>query len=277
MFANQTSLFRIACTVGATWWTLGVADVQAATAPASVATGHQDSGATQVDKASPGQGAPRAKTGQRKGLAPTARPPASSDRVQALLGRVQSTYAGRNYAADFCQTYVDATTGARPTECGTLQVAADGRVRFAYAPPQQKTFVFDGNDAFFVEAQAAQVTLVRHFAQGAAGEALAFLWGRAAKAARFSAIACTENCLAKTDDEQVITFRPKAPMAAAKRLDVVVDVRRAEVARVVLQDALGNETRYTLDNRRFNVTFPAGTFTYTPPADYNVVQAQADG
>lgn len=195
--------------------------------------------------------------------------------VEALLAHVRRTYAGRSYAAKFTQTYVDEVTGPRASESGQLMVSSEGKVRFAYEGAEAKLFVFDGNDAWFAEPDAAQVTRFAKFADGPAGEALAFLWGGAGQLRDFCAEACQTDCPAAEAGERAVTFRPRQKMAAVTRVDLRVATRSGEVVAVRVRDTLGNETRYVLDVRRFDGAAPAGAFHYAPPEGFSVVQALA--
>lgn len=192
-----------------------------------------------------------------------------------LLARVRRTYAKRAYMATFSQTYVDEVTGPRATETGTLEVTADGKVRFAYDGNQAKLFVFDGNDAWFAEPDAAQVTRFASFAEGPAGEALAFLWGGGSDLRNFSSGLCDAGCPELAAGEGALTFRPKQAMAAVTRVDLSVQRSDGEITAVRVRDTLGNETRYTLTNRTFNVVMPPANFAYKPPKDFSLVQALA--
>ena len=198
-----------------------------------------------------------------------------ADPAQALLARVRRTYAKRSYTARFSQTYVDEVTGARAPETGTLEVTAEGKVRFAYDGKLAKLFVYDGEDAWFAEPDAAQVTRFAGFSGGPAGEALAFLWGGGPELHNFAAAGCSTDCPPLAPGERAVTFRPKVSMAAVERVDVSVAEASAQIAAVRVRDTLGNETRYVLDGRRFDVKLPAASFVYAPPEGTSVVQALA--
>lgn len=207
--------------------------------------------------------------------APAGAHAAPSAGAQKLLDRVRRTYVKRAYAAAFSQTYVDEVTGPRATETGRLEVTGDGKVRFAYDGELAKLFVFDGHDAWFAEPDAAQVTRFTSFAEGPAGEALAFLWGGGADLRNFAAALCDADCPELAADEDAVTFRPRRPMAAVTRVDLSVQRTSGEITAVRVRDTLGNETRYTLSARRFDVALAPAAFSYVPPKDFNVVQALA--
>lgn len=218
--------------------------------------------------------APRAPAPRPVATRPAAAGP-DADAAQALLARVRRTYAKRSYTARFSQTYVDEVSGARAPETGTLEVTAGGKVRFAYDGKLAKLFVYDGEDAWFAEPDAAQVTRFAGFSGGPAGEALAFLWGGGADLHNFAAAGCSADCPPLAPGERAVTFRPKVAMAAVERVDVSVAEASAQITAVRVRDTLGNETRYALDARRFDVELPAASFVYAPPEGTSVVQALA--
>ena len=192
----------------------------------------------------------------------------------ALLRRVQKTYRGKSVQADFCQIYTDAVVGQRPAEQGTLQASGNGRVRFDYVAPTAKHFVFDGNTAFFFEPEAAQVTIMEHFADGPAARTMAILWGEGTLSSTFQSAWCVQNCPATTAHQRALTLTPLAPMAGVERIDLVVDVKNFEVAQTVLTDPLGNQTRYQLAHRVLGKPLEGKRFEFAVPEGVSVLRTR---
>jgi outer membrane lipoprotein-sorting protein len=197
--------------------------------------------------------------------------------VQTVLTRLQKTYRAKTFQADFSQVYTDAVLGPKPAESGKLCASGDGRVRFDYAAPHTKQFVFDGNDAYFYEPDAAQVTVIEGFGEGPVAQAMALLWGQGALHKAFSAKACSQDCPAVGQDEQAFTLTPVAQMPGVQRIHLVVDKTRYEVHRTQLIDPLGNKTLYSLENRRLGQAMGKDTFVFAMPEGMSVLRTTLDG
>lgn len=189
----------------------------------------------------------------------------------AWLKGVQQAYHGKSVSATFSQTYTDAITGPRPTETGTLLASGDGRVRFDYAEPHKKHFVFDGNSAYFYEPEAAQVTIMARFGHEPAAQTMAFLWGEGHLTTAFKSALCTSQCPTTDKHQGCLTLTPIEAMAGVERVDLVIDGKSFEMVQTVVTDALGNRTRYALTQRTLGAPIDHKRFEFVVPPGVSVL------
>lgn len=206
------------------------------------------------------------------------KPPTPQAKAQltpaAWLQGVQRAYRNKSVQATFEQTYTDAVTGPRATERGTLLASGDGRVRFDYAEPHSKHFVYDGNSAYFYEPEAAQVTVMARFGAEPAAQTMAFLWGDGPLTTAFVSALCRSGCPETTAQEGCLTLTPVQPMPGVERVDLVIDAKSFEMVQTVVTDALGNRTRYLLTARTLGAPVPAERFRFVVPKGVSVLHTQ---
>ena len=194
--------------------------------------------------------------------------------VSELVTRVQSRYDSQDdISADFTQTYLDSLRGTTREESGKLWAKQDGRVRWTYLLPLRKDFVYTGKTAYFYEPESAQVTVFDDFKQSQLSQALRFLWGQGDLRESFEISACTTECKRGEADQTVLILWPKTPIPTVDKILLVVNQKQAAVARSVVIDPLGNETKYVISNFEKAKSLDERLFDFQVPDGVSILKA----
>lgn len=201
----------------------------------------------------------------------------AQDPSQVLQDISQTYKAGGDFSANFQQTYVDKLRGKKKVETGKLWAKKDGRVRWSYATPVKKDFVYTGSAAYFYEPENAQVTVFEKFQDSPLWNALRFLWGQGSLTQTFNVSVCKDKCPTLAAGELALTLLPKEPIAAVDHVVLVVDPAQKRVRRSLVYDALGNRTEYDFLEVAFEKNIDAKKFEFTIPKGVNVLRATSQG
>lgn len=191
-------------------------------------------------------------------LAHAATPVALSDFTSGLQG-----LDGR-----FVQRVFDADGRLTEETQGRVALSAPRQFRWEYAEPFPQLIVADGDHVWVYDPELEQVQ-VRKQALEEQQSPLAALVDPAELDRQFSvAAAPAEGGLAWV----VLTPRSKEAQIESARLGF----QGTELARMTMQDALGQRTEIAFEAWRRNPAFADGTFRFTPPEGVDVVGEMAE-
>ena len=189
------------------------------------------------------------------------------------LDQVHRAYSrAGDIQADFTQTWVGKLRGKKQ-ESGRLWAKQDGRVRWEYAKPERKFFIYDGKTAYFYEPQNSQVTVFDDFNQSQLSSALKFLMGRGAISEHFDVGPCQKKCDLGEPGDTVVRLTPKKPMASVDHVLLVIMSKTHHVRMSVVYDALGNRTEYRFSGLTAGVKVPDKKFEFKAPKGVQELRA----
>jgi len=169
--------------------------------------------------------------------------------------------------AQFTQRFTPKGFKTAQTESGSVIFGALPQMRWSYAKPEQKIFVFDGSNSWFYIPADKQVTVGR--IDDARKRELPFLmFGDAA--ARSKYFTMTE---ARRGNSIVTTLQPRDGAAMIRSVNVMIAPATHLITRVEYTDREGNHTAFDFSGYRGSAA-RADSFRFTPPAGVQVVQAQ---
>jgi outer membrane lipoprotein carrier protein len=190
-----------------------------------------------------------------------------------IVDRVQAHYAEiSDYRAAFVQTVAHRLfPGRLERSYGAVMFKKGGLMRWEYARPEQKLFVYDGATLWIYEPEVPQAFKATANADRLR-RALAFLSGEGKikdsykveklDAARFNFAA-----------GYVLKLTPKEKNSPFKRVELYVDSVDFRVARSVVVDHEGNRNRFDFSSPTKNGGLPPSFFSFTPPAGVPVLEA----
>ncbi len=174
-----------------------------------------------------------------------------------------------DFAADFTQLSVQATTNTRTESRGTVQFRRPGRMRWDYTLPAGNLVVSDGTTLWTHEPanhQAFQANL----AQSQLPSALAFLMGTGNLANDFTARLLDASRAYPTG--YIVELTPRTPNPSFARLLIYVEPLNYQVVKAGVVDVQNNRNEFTFVNPRVNVNPAQTVFQWTPPRGTNVIR-----
>jgi outer membrane lipoprotein carrier protein len=201
--------------------------------------------------------------------------PARADGVacaEAIADRVQHRYeAVKDLSAAFDQTTRVATLGsgaaAEPVEAkGTVVFAKPGRMRWAYAAPEESLVVSDGETLWIYDPAAKEVQRLAAGGGFLSGVAVQFLVGEGNLRRDFRVSA--RDCAAP---DVTLTLVPKQD-ATYEKIELTAARESGEVRETRIFDLVGNVTTIRLHDLRTNLVPAASTFAFDPPAGVAVIE-----
>jgi len=202
-------------------------------------------------------------------LAPTilAQPP-------DLLTRVDDHY---NHLHTLRARYTERYTGMGldRTESGTLELRKPGLMRWSYDAPTGKLFVLDGKFAWFYTPGDAQVTRAPAKQLDDLRTPLRFLLGHTKLAKELDHIVVAPSPGGRPGSPVTFTITgvPKALAGRVPTLTLTVTVDGA-ILTMKIEEISGAVTTFTFTDQKEDVPLPPSDFTFTPPADLPIVNAQ---
>ncbi|HEX2061360.1 MAG TPA: outer membrane lipoprotein chaperone LolA [Thermoanaerobaculia bacterium] len=179
------------------------------------------------------------------------------DRAAAAMSGMEASFTHRFTAKGFKNAQV---------ESGTVVFGKLPAMRWSYSKPEEKLFVFDGNNSWFYVPADKQVTVGR--VDDARKRELPFLLlGDAA--ARDQHFVVKEQ---KRGNAIVTTLQPRNKAAAVKSVTVTIAPSTHLIQSIAYTDRDGNQTQFSFSGYHRRAA-PAGTFTFAPPAGVQVVRA----
>ena len=179
------------------------------------------------------------------------------------LDRAAAALAGTE--AQFTQRFTPKGFKNSQVESGTVVFGTLPMMRWSYAQPEEKVFVFDGDHSWFYVPAEKQVTVTT--LDAARRSELPFLViGDAAGRERNFAV--RETTLAGT---VVATLQPRAASAMIRKIAVTISPTTHAIERVEYTDREGNQTTFDFTSiRRRPVT--AELFRFSAPTGVQVIQ-----
>lgn len=183
--------------------------------------------------------------------------PIELDRAAAAMSGMEASFTHRFTAKGFKTSQV---------ENGTVVFGALPKMRWSYASPEQKLFVFDGTNSWFYVPGDKQVTTGR--VTDARRRELPFLL-IGDPAARERVFAVKEQ---KRGGNVITTLQPRDKASMIRSVTVTIAPSTHLIQRIDYTDRDGNQTSFSFSgyHRR---TAAADTFTFAPPAGVQVIRA----
>lgn len=192
--------------------------------------------------------------------------PSQSSEVRELLRHLQQRYRETStLTVKFTETVTHAG-GMTQTRTGTIALRKPGQMRWEFTGDQPETIVSDGKMVYDYDPGLNQVVespLKQAFRTSAAA---AFLLGVGNVERDFSAVAPASS---PSDGLRYLLLTPKG---GGDRIEVGIDPKTFDIAKLKLQDALGNTTALQFSDIRTNVPLNASLFAFTVPQGADVVR-----
>lgn len=192
----------------------------------------------------------------------------TSASLKSLVSRMQHHYQQTDsFSAKFNETIT--RVGAPPRDrAGSVYYQKPGRIRFDFGEPQSETIVSDGTTLYDYDPglnQVVQAPLKQAFTTQ---RAAALLLGVGNIERDFAATAVANP---PADGLDHLTLIPKDGSA---KIELGVDRKSTDIARLVLTDALGNVTVFKFSEIERNPRLKSSLFVFTPPPGADVVSSQ---
>ncbi|MDH4120635.1 MAG: outer membrane lipoprotein carrier protein LolA [Deltaproteobacteria bacterium] len=185
------------------------------------------------------------------------------------LQAVQQAYqAMAGFQSAFRQEDLNAQGQARQVK-GNLSYQKPGKMRWAYAPPDEQLLVTDGQTVWLVDPLLENVT-VTPLPSMAKGTPLAFLVGAGNLARDFTCRAPSQPFPNRTLIWMELT--PKEDIPTVAFIQVGVWPKSLQLAAIAIIDTTGSRRLVTLDNLKPRAQFPAGHFSFKIPPGMEVIQ-----
>lgn len=193
---------------------------------------------------------------------------AHADGLDALEAFLRGAKTGR---AEFTQTVTAPAREGQPprvrVSSGRFEFQRPERFRFAYLKPFPQTLVADGQTLWLHDPDLNQVT-ARRQSQALASTPVALV----AAAPDLGALRQTFELSAAPDREglQWVLAVPRQRDGALR--EVRVGLRGTELAALDIVDGLGQRSQIRFSKVETNVSLPADTFQFRPPAGADVIR-----
>ena len=195
--------------------------------------------------------------------------PAQTD-VHAIAEKVDQRYNRmQTLQAQFSETY--SAAGMTRHESGTLELKKPGRMRWDYTEPRPKTFVTDGNIAWFYvpgekQARRAPVKDISDLKSP-----LRYLLGKTKLEKEFTGLTIDANAKPAGPGDIVLRGVPKGMQERVSQtlLEVAPD---GLITRIVVEEMDGSVTEFRFLQQRQNVQIADQRFKFLPPQGVEVVQ-----
>lgn len=194
----------------------------------------------------------------------------SATPLDDLLKKIETRYnTTRTLRSDFQQTIL-VSQGRRVQETGTLFLRKPGQMRWEYAQPQGKLFLFDGKQLYYVTPTARRVEQSEMKVSEDLRAPLAFLLGRLDFQKDFQRF---ETSPAPSGLKIRAFPRNQKTMFEFVEFTAEPDGRLLHVT-VAGKD--GSTMTYSFTNEQRNLALDAGLFRFQAPAGYEVVNVRPD-
>jgi chaperone LolA len=169
--------------------------------------------------------------------------------------------------AQFTQRFTPKGFKTAQSESGSVVFGTLPQMRWSYAKPEQKLFVFDGANSWFYIPADKQVTVGK--IDDARKRELPFLLiGDVAARGKYFTMKEVRR-----GNSVVATLQPRDASAMIRSVDITIAPSTHLITRVEYTDREGNHTAFDFSGYRGNAARP-DLFRFTPPAGVQVVQAQ---
>jgi outer membrane lipoprotein carrier protein len=183
--------------------------------------------------------------------------PIELDRAASAMSGMEASFSHRFTAKGFKTSQV---------ENGSVVFGTLPKMRWSYASPEQKLFVFDGTNSWFYVPGDKQVTTGR--VTDARRRELPFLL-IGDPAARERVFVVKEQ---KRGGNVVTTLQPRDKAAVIRSVTVTIAPSTHLIQRIDYTDRDGNQTSFSFSGYHRRAA-AADTFTFAPPAGVQVIRA----
>lgn len=180
------------------------------------------------------------------------------------LDRAATAMSGTE--ASFTHTFTARGFKSSQVESGSVLFGSLPAMRWSYAKPESKLFVFDGSNSWFYVPGDRQVT-VGKVDEARKNELPFLLLGDAS--ARDRHFVVKEQRRGKA---VVTTLQARNKAALVKNVTVTINPSTHLIQRIDYVDRDGNRTAFDFSGYHRRAV-AAGTFTFTPPAGVQVIRA----
>ena len=180
----------------------------------------------------------------------------------------------RDFSTEFTHTYEGGVLRKQITERGRLLIKKPGRMRWEYAPPEEKVFVSDGARMYSYIPQDKQVIVASIPREDDAATPTLFLAGKGNLTRDFtpSLVDVPEGVHA---GNRAIKLVPKSPQREYDWLVLVVDGGSLSLRGLVTVDAQGGKSSFSFQNLKENVGLADKEFVFKIPRGVDVVTASS--
>jgi outer membrane lipoprotein carrier protein len=189
-------------------------------------------------------------------LAASAASAAEIDRAAAALSGTEAQFTQRFTPKGFKNSQIDSGS----VVFGTLPM-----MRWSYARPEEKVFVFDGSRSWFYIPAEKQVTVTAIDERRRAELPFLIIGDPAARERHFIVREVTKAGIVIT------TLQPRDASALIRNVTITIASATHAIQRVTYSDRDGNETTFDFSGFTRRASSP-DFFRFTPPAGVEVVQ-----
>jgi outer membrane lipoprotein carrier protein len=183
----------------------------------------------------------------------------------AEIDRAAQAVAGSE--AQFVQKFTPKGFKNSQVESGTVVFGTLPMMRWSYATPEQKLFVFDGSQSWFYIPGDRQVTVGKLDDQRKRELPFLLVGDPDARGRHFVVSEKAQGGLVVT------TLTPRDANAMIREITITTSLATHQIARIDYADREGNRTSFELTGYHPR-SAPAGTFRFTPPAGVQVINAE---
>ena len=196
---------------------------------------------------------------------------AADSSARGLAQALQSRYdIVRDFSADFVHTYRGGVLRKQIVERGRLLVKKPGKMRWQYAPPDEKLFVSDGVKLYSYLPQDKQVYVGTVPQDDQATTPALFLAGKGSLARDFTG-SIVEPAVGMPAGTRALKLVPKSPQRDYDWLILEVASSNLELRGLVTIDGQGGESRFSFSNVKENAGVTGKEFTFKIPRGVDVV------
>lgn len=175
----------------------------------------------------------------------------------------------RDFTANFTHQHTGGPLRRKLVEQGRVQVKRPGRMRWEYAPPDEKVFVSNGKQVYFYDRENNQVTISEMPQGDQAASAAQFLSGRG-NIARDYQVSFAGDA---TAGAWALKLVPRAPQNEFDWLEVVVDRSSLRIRTLTAVEPDGGRSTFTFTDVKENVGIADKTFEFQIPRGAEVIHA----
>ena len=183
----------------------------------------------------------------------------------AEIDRAAAAMAGTE--AQFTQRFTPKGFRTSQVESGSVVFGSLPMMRWTYARPEAKVFVFDGQKSWFYVPAEKQVTISELDDQKRSELPFLMIGDPAARERHF---AMRE---AASGSAILVTLQPRSATAMIRNITLTIAPASHLIDRVEYTDREGNRTTFDFSGYQRHAA-TADLFRFTPPAGVEVVQAQ---
>jgi outer membrane lipoprotein carrier protein len=185
----------------------------------------------------------------------------------SIINRIQKFYEQtEDLHADFIQTYTRVALSRTSESRGTMIIKKPGMMRWDYREPEIKSFITDGKKLIVYEPEEEQVIIDRNFRSSQLTSSMSFLFGQGQLTDSFKIVKIT-----KQKQKTIVRLKPKTD-ATYTALILTVETKSGKVLESELHETAGNTNHFKFRNIKTNTKVKVGTFDFTPPAGFDVIE-----